>query len=106
MEDEDAPEPVLKSPVVTKPAITSIPATDDNDLGMEIEQTIEEEEESAQIEESCLLRIIRSWSWDFQLATNLEFEDAKAEPATKAPDLGARRRPYGGSEVGPERQYE
>jgi len=44
IEDEDGFEPVLKSTAAAKPMITSIPATDDDDLGMDIEQTIEEEE--------------------------------------------------------------
>ncbi len=43
-DDEEFPEPVLKSPEPIAPVITSIPATDDDDLGMDIEQAVEEEE--------------------------------------------------------------
>ncbi|WP_194850533.1 DNA translocase FtsK [Nonlabens antarcticus] len=42
--DDQVPEPVLKTETPAKPVIKSIPATDDDDLGMDIEQTVEEEE--------------------------------------------------------------
>lgn len=43
-EEDDLLQPSLKTAETPRPVITSIPATDDDDLGMDIEQAVEEEE--------------------------------------------------------------